>query len=80
MYDSEVILLGEIRSLSLQGVKGLTKINNYHKCDWLGLICDISYFLFAAGCSMSNVLQAMEVSLILMTTDVDIKAAFVTDS
>ena len=37
-------------------------------------------FLFAAGCSMSNVLQAMEVSLILMTTDVDIKAVFVTDS
>ena len=35
--------------------------------------------LFAAGCSMSNVLQAMEVSLILMTTDVDIKAVFVTD-
>ena len=30
MYDSEVMLLGEIRSLSLQGVKGLTKINNYH--------------------------------------------------
>ena len=29
---------------------------------------------------MSNVLQAMEVSLILMTTDVDIKAVFVTDS
>ena len=37
-------------------------------------------FLFTAGCSMSNVLQAMEVSLILMTTDVDIKAAFLTDS
>ena len=37
-------------------------------------------FLFAAGCSMSNVLQAMEVSLILITTDVDIKAVFVTDS
>ena len=30
MYESEVILLGEIGSLSLQGVKGLTKINNYH--------------------------------------------------
>ena len=30
MYDSEVILLGEIRFLSLQGVKGLTKINNCH--------------------------------------------------
>ena len=29
---------------------------------------------------MSNVLQAMEVSLILMTTDIDIKAVFVTDS
>ena len=29
---------------------------------------------------MSNVLQAMEVSLILITTDVDIKAVFVTDS
>ena len=28
---------------------------------------------------MSNVLQAMEVSLILMTTDIDIKAVFVTD-
>ena len=28
---------------------------------------------------MNNVLQAMEVSLILMTTDVDIKAVFVTD-
>ena len=37
-------------------------------------------FLFAAGCSMNNVLQAMEVSLILITTDVDIKAVFVTDS
>ena len=29
---------------------------------------------------MSNVLQAMEVSLILITTDVDIKAVFVADS
>ena len=29
---------------------------------------------------MSNILQAMEVSLILMTTDIDIKAVFVTDS
>ena len=30
MYDSELMLLQEIRSLSLQGVKGLNKINNYH--------------------------------------------------
>ena len=30
MYDSEVMLLREIGSLSLQGIKSLTKINNYH--------------------------------------------------
>ena len=30
MYESEVMLLQEISSLSLQGVKGLTKINNCH--------------------------------------------------